>query len=104
MRLSNPALAQQAEKLLAKGSELSELQQQAWEVINEGRPLSIGELPEAYFKEVERIRKRGLSVCPRCRHTSGCLSCDEQKCLSYWMRRDCKRLGRNLAPEYAAEI
>ena len=93
-------LAQKAEKLLAKGSELSELQQQAWEIINEGKPLSIAELPEAYLKEAERIRNRGLSVCARYGHTSGCLSCDEQKCLSHWMRRECKRLGRNLAPEY----
>ena len=100
MRAERVRLAQQAETLLAKGSELSQLQQQAWEVINESKPLSIGELPEASFKEVERIRERGLSVCPRCRHTSGCLSCDEHKCLSYWMRRECKRLGRNLAPEY----
>ena len=52
IRAERVKLAQQAQKLLAKGSELSELQQQAWEVINEGKPLSIGELNEVTSKKL----------------------------------------------------
>ncbi|CAE7273840.1 unnamed protein product [Symbiodinium sp. KB8] len=56
-----------AEKRLAKGLELSELQKQAHEVISQGKVLEIADMPPAYHQEADRIRLMEIGVCSRCR-------------------------------------
>eukprot|EP00439_Symbiodinium_sp_Y106_P026826 s4548_g3.t1 len=100
MRKEREHMAAMAEKRLSKGLERSELQKMAHEVISQGKVLEIEDMPEAFFNERDRIKLHEIGVCSRCRHASGCLSCDEKKLLGYWMRREARRLGRNIAHEF----
>ncbi|CAE7553254.1 unnamed protein product [Symbiodinium sp. CCMP2592] len=100
MRKEREHMAAMAEKRMSKGLELTALQKMAHEVISQGKVLEIEDMPQAYWDERNRIELHEIGVCSRCRHASGCLSCDEGKLLAYWMRREARRLGRNIAPKY----
>ena len=84
---------------MSKKQELSDFQAQAYQLVHEGGPILESELPDEYHREVERIKLYEIGVCSECRHTSGCLRCDEAKCLGYYMRVEAKRTGRVIRDE-----
>jgi hypothetical protein len=41
-----------------------------------------------YQEQVLKVMRYGHGVCSRCRFTTGCLSCDPDKALRYWMKKE----------------
>ena len=39
-------------------------------------------------KQLEKIKKHGIGLCGRCRWTTVCLSCDYEKALQYYMKKE----------------
>ena len=72
---------------------LDGLQHMAWQCLREKKTIQLDELPITYHKEAMRIDLKGAGVC-------GCLRCDKNKLLSYWMRRRQKRTGRPIDEKY----
>ena len=60
---------------------------------------TIEDLAPEYRTKVERVAERGLGICSRCEWRYSCLSCDAQKALRYYLRKQLsdpskKRAGR----------
>ena len=93
-------LAKAAEKELAKGNTINELQALAHKVVHESHCIQENELPDAYWTALDKIVHSGVGICSKCRYQSGCLACDENKLLGYFMRQEHKRTGRPIEYKY----
>ena len=91
---------QLAKSRVKKNEELTSLMRQAVECLGEKKAIQIDELPHEYHVQRAKIAARGVGICSSCRFQSGCLRCDEAKCLAYWMRREHKRAGRPIDAKY----
>lgn len=89
-----------AKSRLEKDEILTTLQREAYEFVHENRYIKINELPQQFEKDRMRILHNEVGVCSKCRHQSGCLNCDEFKCIRAYMRREHKRTGRPIEPQY----
>ena len=93
-------LAKVAEKELAKGNTINELQALAHKVVHESHCIQENELPDAYWTALDKIVHSGVGICSKCRYQSGCLACDENKLSGYFMRQEHKRTGRPIEHKY----
>eukprot|EP00438_Fugacium_kawagutii_P003448 Skav229316 [mRNA] locus=scaffold2616:95961:99953:+ [translate_table: standard] len=92
--------AKMAQMRLDKQETLTELQKTAYEFVHENRYIKISELPPECEKDRMRIIHHEVGVCSRCRNQSGCLNCNEWKCIRAYMRKEHKRTGRPIEPQY----
>eukprot|EP00438_Fugacium_kawagutii_P001387 Skav209305 [mRNA] locus=scaffold994:205116:208401:- [translate_table: standard] len=92
--------AKVAQMRLDKQETLTELQKTAYEFVHENRYVKISELPQEFEKDRMRIIHHEVGVCSRCRNQSGCLNCNEWKCIRAYMRKGHKRTGRPIEPQY----
>eukprot|EP00438_Fugacium_kawagutii_P009608 Skav233937 [mRNA] locus=scaffold2178:39983:46648:- [translate_table: standard] len=92
--------AKVAQMRLDKQETLTELQKTAYEFVHENRYIKISELPPECEKDRMRIIHHEVGVCSRCRNQSGCLNCNEWKCIRAYMRKEHKRTGRPIEPQY----
>eukprot|EP00438_Fugacium_kawagutii_P020145 Skav209767 [mRNA] locus=scaffold9:337523:341960:- [translate_table: standard] len=92
--------AKVAQMRLDKQETLTELQKIAYEFVHENRYIKISELPPEFEKDRMRIIHHEVGVCSRCRNQSGCLNCTEWKCIRAYMRKEHKRTGRPIEPQY----
>eukprot|EP00438_Fugacium_kawagutii_P013212 Skav218446 [mRNA] locus=scaffold905:143422:158045:+ [translate_table: standard] len=89
-----------AKARLEKHETLTALQKTAVEFVHENRYIKIHELPAEFEKDRMRILHHEVGVCSGCRNQSGCLNCDEFKCIRAYMRREHKKTGRPIEPQY----
>ena len=100
MRAERAKLAAVAEKRKAKDETLSHLQQMAWDIEHNNRPLSLDDMPHECHVQLSKIAGSSIGICARCHWRSGCLSCSREHCIGYYMRREGKRLGRIVPEQY----
>ena len=93
------ALRQEQEKERANA-----LQKLSEELFEAGHSMTEHDLSENAKKELFKVRTFGWGVCSRCRWQSGCLSCEPEHCLQYWMKKEKpKWLEQRLLEKLAGE-
>ena len=83
-----------AEALAAKESAKQEAAKAALEaakLLAEGSGFTLSDLSKEAQEAILRVQSTGLGICPRCRWSSGCLSCDPEKAQRYWLEKESKQ-------------
>ena len=86
-------LAKQADEKKALGQMLSIEEEIAVQFINQGKQLSLDDLPHEVKLRLSKIAEKEVGICGSCRYSSGCLRCNVWKAQRYYLRKEAERRG-----------